>query len=204
MNPFCFNTTLTCLLILVSPSVAQDAESWIPVKAERAGASVRLPASPRSYSRVLRPVADQDPIRINVYQATKRSGMETFVFTYHDENQTPRNRVQIKRFLDGAVKGGVARVLGKLESQKEIVISKHRGRDFVYTCTQHAPNETDLKIRTRVLMVGSRVYQMNYIAEKSHYSDELADEFFETFRFEKIPNDLPPIPRPGRGKVAKS
>lgn len=178
---------------------AQD--GWTLVKQERAGASVRLPTKPRMYSRVFKPVVEQDPIRVNVFQATNKSKTATFVFTYHDENSKPRNRVQIKKFLDGAVKGGVARVIGKKVADEEIMISKHRGRDFTYTCTQNVPETTNLKIRTRVLMVGARVYQMNYISQESEFNNNLATEYFDTFRFENIPDDLPPIPRPGRAKV---
>jgi len=179
---------------------AQAQNDWIPVKPERAGASVRLPSRPRAYSKTFKPVVDQDPIRTYVFQATDTAGLATFVFTYHDENEAPRNRVQIKKFLDGAVKGGVGRVLGKLEDNKEIMFSKHRGRDFVYTCTQSIPETTHLKIRTRVLMVGARVYQMNYISKAEDYNSNIATEYFDTFKFEKTPKDLPPLPRPGREK----
>lgn len=199
-----FQTTLCALFVAAicfNSNQADAQEGWAPVRYERAGASVRLPSKPRVYSRVFKPVVDQDPIRVNVFQATNKSKTATYVFTYHDENSTPRNRVQVKKFLDGAVKGGVARVLGKKIAEEEIVISKHRGRDFTYTCTQSVPETTNLKIRTRVIMVGARVYQMNYISREAEFNDDLASEYFETFRFEKIPGDLPPIPRPGRAKA---
>lgn len=179
---------------------AQAQNDWIPVNPERAGASVRLPSRPRVYAKTFKPVVDQDPIRIHFFQSTDPEGSATFLFTYHDEHEAPRNRVQIKKFLDGAVKGGVGRVLGKLENSKEIMFSKHRGRDFVYTCTQSIPETTHLKIRTRVLMVGARVYQLNYMSKAEDFNTNVATEFFETFQFEKTPKDLPPLPRPGRAK----
>ena len=189
---------LAVLFGLSLPAQAQN--DWIPVKPERAGASVRLPSRPRAYTRTYKPVVDQEPIRTYVFQATDPAGTATFLFNYHDEHVAPRNRVQIKQFLDGAVKAGVGRVLGKLEDDNEIMFSKHRGRDFVYTCTQSIPETTNLKIRTRVLMVGARVYQMNYIAKAEDFNSRVASEYFETFRFEKTPKDLPPLPRPGREK----
>lgn len=188
------------VLTLFCAEQTEAQEGWIPIRNERAGASVRLPNKPRVYTRTFKPVVDQDPIRVNVFQATNNSKTATYVFTYHDENATPRNRVQVKKFLDGAVKGGVARVLGKKVAEEDIVISKHRGRDFTYTCTQSVPETTNLKIRTRVLMVGARVYQMNYISREEEFNNDLASEFFETFRFEIVPDDLPPTPRPGRIK----
>ncbi len=189
------------LVILMASLIGlQDQKSsstWVQVSPERAGASVRLPGNPREYSRDLTPVKDQDPIVVRNYQATLPDGSATMVFSYHDEHQQPRNRQKIKEYLDGAIKGGVARVLGKLEDQTEIVIGKHRGREFTYTCTQ---NEQNLKIRSRVIIVGKRVYQMNYIAKMEHFDEQFGKQMFDSFKLENIPQDLPPIPRPGRAK----
>ncbi len=119
------------------------------------------------------------------------------VFSYHDEHQQPRNRQNIKEYLDGAIKGGVARVLGKFEDQTEIMIGNYRGREFTYTCTQ---NDQNLKIRSRVIIVGKRVYQMNYIAKLENFDEQFAKQMFDSFQLENIPQDLPPLPCPGRAK----
>ena len=211
LSTFSNRIALVVLMFFLASLCAGEAaaqEGWKLINHERAGASVRLPGKPRSYSRVWKPVVDQDPIRAHLFQSTNDEKTATYVFSYHDENATPRNRVQTKKFLDGAVKGGVTRVVGKKITEEEIRISRHHGRDFIYTCTQSVPETTHLKIRTRVLIVGARVYQMNYITREEEFNNDQATEFFETFRFENIPNDLPPIPRPGRARakadVAKS
>jgi hypothetical protein len=194
------NLFLAILIPLSVSAMTVDGspDDWVWVSPHLVGAKVLMPLEPRYVERTFQPVKAEPPVVVRMHLATLPDKTAQFGFGYHDLYRSPgTNRNKIDEILDGARIGAVARVLGKLIDEQEIMVAKNRGRDFVYTCIQ---DERPLKIKTRVVLVKKRLFHMNYIAEAQHYDEKLADKMFASFELVDLPVDAPPAPRPGRAK----
>jgi hypothetical protein len=191
---------LAILIPLPVRALTEDGnmDEWVWVSPHLVGAKVLMPLEPRYVERTFQPVKAEPPVVVRMHLATLPDKTAQFGFVYSDLYRSPgTNRKKIDEVLDGARVGAVARVLGKLIDEEEIMVAKNRGRDFVYTCVQ---DERPLKIKTRVVLVKRRLFQMNYIAEAEHFDEKLADKMFASFELVDLPVDAPPAPRPGRAK----
>ena len=179
-------------------------DDWHIVSPPGVGASVEMPTIPQFKQQSLQPVRDRQEILIRTRSSVINNGNTNLTFVYHDEHRTPSGRIQVKRVLDGAMTGAIALVNGELITQEEIFIGSHKGRDFVYSCEvgdAKLQKVHDLKIRTKLMLVGRRLYSLNYISVISDYDENMADRFFESFQLVNSPKDLPPKPRPGRARA---
>jgi len=79
-----------------------------------------------------------------------------------------------KAVLDGAVKGGVAK-LGKPLSDKEITIQGHPGRELQL-------NTKDGPMKIRILLAGNRLYQLYAGGKPSVISDKDVQTFMDSFK----------------------
>ena len=151
------------------------AQEWIVVQPDDARGRVNMPAQPTASERTIEPVAGK-PITVKLQIATVDKKF-TYMFGYHD--QTPAtNMVEIKNILDGGVKGAIARTLGALEKVEEIKVDGLLGRQFQYTCIQ---GENKLKVASRLLLEGGRLYQLNYISPQDAFNAADAKKFLESF-----------------------
>ena len=192
---------LFSILAVQSNGIEDD---WHVVSPPGVGASVEMPTIPQFKQQWLQPVRDREEILVRTRSSVINNGNTNLTFVYHDEHRTPVGRIQVKRVLDGAMSGAMALVNGELITQDEIFIGSHKGRDFVYSCEigdAKLQKVHDLKIRTKLMLVGQRLYSLNYISVMSDYDENVADRFFDSFQLVNSPNDLPPKPRPGRARA---
>ena len=179
-------------------------DDWFVVAPPGAGATVEMPHVPQFRQKMMQPVRDMDEILVRTRSTVTNNGNTSLTFVYHDELRRPGGRSQIKKVLTGAMTGAIALVNGELVSENEIFNGSNKGRDFVYTCEvsdaklqrMHA-----LKIRSQILLVGKRLYSLNYISLITEYDDRSAERFFDSFQLVKTALDLPPGPRAGRARA---
>ncbi len=193
---------LLALLILFQDE-SQVTDDWVIVEPPRIGAKFKMPSRPEFSEQAIKPVEDRAEIVVRSRLVTSPDGKSSFTFVYHDEPQKPRSRTKVNAVLDGAITGAIALVNGDLVTQSEIFVKNNKGRDFVYKCELEDlkyQKTLNLRIRSRILLVGSRLYSMNYIAEAESYDNKLAESYFDSFELVSKPGDLPPKPRPGRAR----
>ena len=182
---------------------AGNQDEWVLIEPPGVGASVEMPTVPRFKEQVIRPVRDLDEIVVKSRSSVLGNGNTNLTFVYHDEQVRPSGRNQISKVLDGAITGAIALVNGELIEQEEIFVGSNKGRDFVYSCEikdMKLQLVQNLKIRSQIILVGRRLYSMNYISVLDDYDDGVADRFFTSFQLINVENDLPPKPRLGRAK----
>ncbi len=193
-----------CILIICQENQTANQTDWYLVQPPGLDVTVEMPSVPRFTEKTLTGVADREEIIVRSRSAVIDEGQASLTFVYHTEPERPKNRDQIDDVLNGAVIGAMALVNGDLITQREIFVDKiHKGRDFVYTCeVSDARQQTthQMKIRSKVVLIGQRLFSLNYIALKDRYDDDIPDTFFESFKVVKSPKDLPPRPRRGRAR----
>ena len=195
---------LSFQIILASILLAQSGEltdQWFVISPPGVGASVEMPTLPRYKEETIKPVRDLPEILVRSRSSVINNGNTSLTFVYHDEAQTPSGRTKINRILHGAMTGAVALVNGELISEDEIFVDSHKGRDFTYSCEINdakLQRVHDLKIRTKLVLVGKRLFSLNYISVAEDYDDSIAERFFDSFQVVVAPRDLPPKPRTGR------
>lgn len=180
-----------------APSSVLKDNQWVTIAPSGARASFEMPKKPRYIERSFSPVKDEPPIKVRVHMTTVNEGLTTFVFGYHDLHETPESGKKANEVLDGAVKGSIANVLGRLVSgPKKITFKKvNPGREFVYACVQ---NKKKYIVSARVLLVRRRQYQISCLMEESVFSEDVANQFLNSLRIFEPESDLPP--RPGGTK----
>ena len=123
-------------------------------------------------------------------------GLVTFILSYHDLHELPRNRKVANETLNGAIGGSVANVFGQLLADpKPIRYGTNPGREFFYACTQ---SEKKFLVKSRIFLVNRRLYQLTCLMEESVFDQKLAEDFWGTFRLLESESDLPPRPKISR------
>ncbi len=190
-----------CVLLQSDETVEKN--DWVLIAPPGVGAVIEMPAVPKFVEQKMKPVRDRDEITVRSRSAVVDDGNANFTFVYHDERDIAYHRDLKNAILDGAMAGAIALVNGELLEQEDIFIDQNKGRDFFYTCeiddlklqTVH-----NLKVRSRVVLVGRRLFSMSYIAMADSYDEATATRYFESFKLVGTTPGLPPAPRLGRAQ----
>lgn len=197
-----FHLQITFLMtVTLSIQTGGPADQWFVVSPPGVGARVEMPTIPQFKENSIRPVRDLPEILVRSRSSVINAGNTNLTFVYHDEAEIPAGRNKVNLILNGAMTGAMALVNGELISQEEIFVGSNKGRDFTYICEisdAKLQRVHDLKIRTRLILVGRRLFSLNYISVVSEYDDSVAERFFNSFELVNKPDDLPPEPRTGR------
>ncbi len=157
-----------CLPALLS---AQEEVKWERFSNKDAKCSILMPGKVTSQKQV------QPNTTVYMFLSPFADNMGVCLLAYND--------LPVDGDLDAAAKAivgvpeNVARTLnGKVLSNKEITFGKLKGREFEI--------EIPLGIyRSRVYVVGTRLYQNTIVAKKEITSGDDAKKFFESFKVEK-------------------
>lgn len=161
-------------------AVLSQADEWVEVAPEGAGAKVLMPGTPVASQRRMSPVAGTTTtVNLNLLQVTPTT---SYVFAYNTVPQKPGEGLKADNILDGGVKGAVARTLGELISVRKIDFGKFAGRDFTFECIY---GETDsgirLRVTSRLILIGDTLYQMTYVTRADEHNEADAKKFIESF-----------------------
>ena len=166
---------------------------WRTISPSDALATFSAPKKPRYIERTFTPVANKPPIKVHLYMSPINKGKENYIFGYHDLHEIPGNARARDRAIEGAVRGSIINVQGKLLSDVDTIrFKKWPGRQFNY---QYLQNEKNFVVLSRVFLVEKRLYQLNAIALESEFDKEIANKFLNSFKLVTIENDEPPVPR---------
>lgn len=186
------------------PALAQDEGlmgQWITMKPTGARASFEMPSKPRYVERSFSPLLGKPPIKVRLHLSTVADGNLSYVFSYHDLHEIPKDGETTKAALEGAVRGSVANVLGHLVDIQDLgwktnpmVVrqDKYIGRQFA---CRFIHSEKRFIVTSRVFLVGKRLYQLNCIMAEDIFDMNLPAKFLKSFKIIVPEDDSPPRPR---------
>ncbi|MEL7498001.1 MAG: hypothetical protein AAFN77_10350 [Planctomycetota bacterium] len=175
---------------------------WVAMEPSGALAKFEMPVKPRYVERSFTPVKGRDPIKVRLHIATTNGGKASYIFSYHDLEERPKDSKAIAATLEGAMRGSLMTVSGKLLSEpQEIQYAGAPGRQFVYGYEQRIRNKDgdalteQFFVIARVFLVRRRQYQLSVLMDSDVYEENLAGKYLNSFKLIKPEPDLPPVPR---------
>jgi hypothetical protein len=138
--------------------------------------SVLFPGEPKESLQSVRTAAGQ----INLVMLTAGSKTSGFAVGYTDY---PRNVVESsdpEEMLDGARDGAVRNVGGRLIDETPLDFHGHPAREI----RVEAPKKTS--IRSRLILIENRLYQLVVISKSARILDEKGSEFFDSFTVDGV------------------
>ena len=166
----------------LSSAVAQETpaadDGWTKQAPEGSNAEFEMPKKPRLSERKFRPVANQPFINVKTYLCTADAGQIVFTMSYHDLHQRPTSWPDIKKTLEGAVRGTIALVVGVMNDDQDTKIRTYPGRKFTYSFLL---NGQQLKSDAEVYLIGNRQYMLSVIFKQAKYDPALSAKYFATF-----------------------
>ena len=187
-------TSASAVQATSTPAKTQtDEDPWKVYTPSEARASFQMPSKPRYVQRVITPVQNQPSIKVHLRQSVANEGKITYLFVYNDLNERPTTQKGQDQALDGAIRGSIINVSGKLAKKVDLIKYKSNpGRQFVYRYLQ---GEKQFVVISRVFLVGRRLYQITFLSLESEFNEALAAKFLNSFKLVKPPSDDPPTPR---------
>ena len=166
----------------LSSAIAQETpaadDGWTKQAPDGSNAEFEMPQKPRLSERKFRPVANEPFINVKTYLCTADAGQIVFTMSYHDLHQRPTSPQDIKKTLEGAVRGTIALVVGVINNDQKTKIRTYPGRKFTYS---FALNGQPLKSDAEVYLIGNRQYMLSVIFKEAKYDPALSAKYFATF-----------------------
>lgn len=157
---------------LQDPVIHRD---WSVVQPDGARAKVLMPVGPQAHDQTFEPEPGK-PLTLKL-QIAKVDEKFVYIFGYHD--QEPAASPQAEReILEWAIKNQIARSFGVIEKGESIRAARLPGRQIQYTYTK---GDQKLRVASRLLLDGGRLYQLTYIAPQDEFQPDDARKFLESF-----------------------
>ena len=173
-----------------------DPDGWEILEPQDSKLAFRMPMKPRYVERSFSPILDRDPIIVRMHIATE-SKERSSVLSYHDLHDQPSTPREIKEILEGAVKGNVARVLGRLDDIKEIKVDGFPGREFSFSYTQ---DKVIHHAFARVVLAGVRQTQITVLYSEGAVDGAFTEKLLNSLVVKEAVTDPHFIPRTAQGK----
>jgi hypothetical protein len=172
-------------MLLVAAAIAfQTADK--PAVLEAGGAKVTMPGPHRQRDqKVPTAMGDMDQ---HIYGAVL--GDAIFAYSYSDF-PAAASRVDPDRIVDGAITGSIARMQGKLLSTREVKAGKISGNEYEHTVVY--PGGKAGLGRSRMYLVGLRMYSVAVMGPKEDVRSKAADDFLNSFELIKPPAAKGPV-----------
>jgi hypothetical protein len=136
--------------------------------------------SPVPLKETIKPVETQGAGKIDLHIFMGQQSDIGYVASYADYPQRIVEKGTPEKILDGACKGMVSNVNGKLVLESKTEVDGYPGRELVIEVMIQKGVEGTVK--ARVFLVGNRIYQMMWIAPKGKASHVASDDFLKSFR----------------------
>lgn len=137
--------------------------------------SVEFPGKPEEQSQTVQ--TEVGSIKLNIVMYEKRNS--AYLVMYCDY---PADHVQAAGsdvILEGACEGAVSNIRGTLVSQEPITIGDHPGREIKATASTDG---NQVELRSRIYLVGNRLYQVIVSATPGGTKDSVANRFVDSFK----------------------
>jgi hypothetical protein len=150
---------------------ASGPDDWKPFAPQFGGFSVLVPGKPMQHKQNVKTAAGI--VAVTFYTVAKDA--ETYLVGYSDFPETAVKPGTEEKHLDNAKDGAIARAKGTLESEKNIKLGKHVGRELLI-------RGEDKFVRTRIYAVNKRLYQTMMVGAKDSVLGKDADRFLDSFK----------------------
>lgn len=141
--------------------------------------SVLMPGTPTESTQKVPTPAGEIVANIATVEQSRGVG---YAVSYNDmpfdENQL-KEPGAVDKVLDGSANGQVTNVKGKLISQKPIKLGDYPGREVYFEVPEKG------EIRSRIFLVGKRLYQTMVQGPKVTVTSKDADKFLDSFKLTK-------------------
>ena len=171
--------TLATFLILLSTTLAygtQTKTEWIRFTSPEGRFSVLLPHEPKFEAVITDPQVKE----VTNYRYTELEDGYGFICEYYDVSSTGAD---LEAFLDvtrdGIIRGAAATKVG----EDKINLGDYPGRELALAFTVN--NATNITARTRIFIVGKRLYSLTYMHLKdadTKLALETGTKFFSSFK----------------------
>ncbi|MFN2532150.1 MAG: hypothetical protein ABR555_12720 [Pyrinomonadaceae bacterium] len=167
--------TLVVWLACLVAAAQQDTSSWVFFESPEGRFNIMLPAKPTTNIKTV----DSAVGKLSLHYYTSVNNVGSFLFSYGDYPTAPAEEEQRQNVLDG-VRGGVLQVMQtKLVSETKISLRGYPGREFISTATIDG---VDMIFRWKILLVGTRLYQLGVATSKDNADAPDVDKFLTSFQ----------------------
>lgn len=144
-----------------------------------------MPDRPRFSERMLTPIEGQAAIRVRNYVGSYDGSRIVLVASFHDLPVIPEGQKLIQETLEGAMRGSIINLNGKLIESKAIRYAENPGIEYVF---RFAADEQIYRGIGRVFLVGQRQYMISAMILEEKFDDEIAEGFLGSFKLiEEMP-----------------
>lgn len=168
--------TFATVLVLISATLAYGIQGeWIKFTSPEGRFSVLLPHEPK-----FELITDPEIKEVANYRYTELETGYGFICEYFDVTSTGTDLdVFLDATRDGIIRGAGATKVG----EEKISLDGYPGRELELAIT--VPNRSEMSGRTRIYIVGKRLYSLTYLHVKdldSKVNSENAAKFFSSFK----------------------
>lgn len=148
--------------------ITQQSDGWYTISDRDSNSVIRLPGKPKYKQVSFSPIEGRGALTNHLYTVIV-NGQSSVTYSWYDMHEAPKTGAQLKETLDGAVRGSVVNVLGRVDRMEGIKSGKIPGREFDFTFTVTPPKtkkELVYSGRSRVFVSGKRRYQIDVLSPK--------------------------------------
>jgi hypothetical protein len=173
-------TAILGALVHLSPPDApgQEPAQFKEFTANDGGFTVLMPDTPKEDKTDL---ATADGTKVVQYQYLVDGGTKAHLVTYQDNPAAVEKADQVQKVLEGGRDNAVTNLKGKLLLSKELKLAdKHSGMEFQI----EVPSLKSI-YRSRIYLVGKRLYQIVVLGPKEFVDSKESDSFLDSFKLTK-------------------
>lgn len=155
------------------------AAEWKEFSSKDGRYSVSMPGTPKETTQKVPTPAGEIVTNVATLEPSKGVG---YAVSYNDmpfDDDKLKQPGVVDNVLDGSANGQVTNVKGKLISQKAIKLGEFPGREVHF----EVPGQGE--IRSRIFLVGKRLYQTMVQGPKASVTSKDADKFLDSFKVTK-------------------
>jgi len=170
-------TVFTALTLIAASSLALAGPQFKSFASKAGAFSVLMPGTPQQQTKVVDSPAGK--LHVHLFVVPLDGGNTAYMASYIDYDPQLIAAAPADKLLDGARDGQVSSVKGKLASEKRLKLGRHPGRELRITLKQ------GMFIRSRLYLVGNRLYQCLVVGKKAVVNSADAGRFFGSFKTTK-------------------
>lgn len=166
--------------------VSAQTDKWHQLRSTEWGYEIQFPAKPELTTQQVKSEIGKLKMNIQMYDASSSKKKDENLVYMVNVTDYPADAVhsdmkdQLSTFFDGAVKGAVSNVGGKLLSQKEVIFEGYPGREI------KVDFQNGMAIITmRSILVKNRNYIIQTICETDKDGNKSMTKFFNSFKLLK-------------------
>ena len=169
---FVFPMLVAVVVLTAACNLGKKPEMY---RSESGGFSVMIPGKPDESTQAL----DTPRGKIDLHLFTVQKGNRAYIVSYSDYPEEMVKQNSPQKSLDGS-RDGEVRNMGKLILEKNLSLDGHPGRELVIEGKTSDGHEATSK--TRIFLVGNRLYQVIFAAPRGEVSSSEMDDFLESFK----------------------